>query len=105
MLLPIFMLLLSGAPVPDRTPSGYATVECAIGDRNNVSNCRVVAESPPGQGFGRAALQIARRLRPRPEDVGEDGAFRSTIRFGLCNTPDRATRLPQAGIDCGPPAS
>jgi TonB family protein len=71
----------TGAPVPILRPDevleaypaaakakgleGEATLACD-GTANRLSNCRVVSEAPAGEGFGDAALTIARRYQVEP---------------------------------------
>lgn len=41
---------------------GRANVDCQFGHDGRVKNCRTVMEAPSGQGFGRAAEEIAKRF-------------------------------------------
>lgn len=45
---------------------GHADIACRIRLDTRLEACRVVAEDPPGQGFGPAALQVADSFRFRP---------------------------------------
>lgn len=53
-------------PAHYRGVAGWAIVRCVIGVDTRLTNCRVISETPAGQGFGRAALQLARRYRYAP---------------------------------------
>jgi TonB family protein len=41
---------------------GRANVDCAFGRDGRVKNCRTLMEAPSGQGFGRAAEEVAKRF-------------------------------------------
>lgn len=49
-----------------RGVTGWAVIRCVVGLDTRLTNCRVMAETPAGQGFGRAGLQLARRYRYAP---------------------------------------
>ncbi|QBX37765.1 energy transducer TonB [Brevundimonas sp. S30B] len=46
--------------------SGRAAMSCIIGLDERLSDCRIVSETPEGQGFGPAALTLAPAFRARP---------------------------------------
>lgn len=45
---------------------GSATLRCAVTARGGLTDCAVLAESPGGYGFGRAAMQLSRHFRLSP---------------------------------------
>src|ERR1700678_1092339 len=45
---------------------GHAQISCRVSAHGRVERCRVVSETPPGLGFGRAALRLAPLFRFRP---------------------------------------
>ena len=51
--------------------SGRVVLSCQIAPNGDLSGCQVFTEAPPGYGFAKAALQLARRYRV---DMREDGA-------------------------------
>ncbi|HEY1071334.1 TonB family protein [Brevundimonas sp.] len=65
----------AGASRPGAPEAGYATIECAVASDGRATNCRVLSESPAGQGFGAAALDIVQRGRLSARTVeGAEGA-------------------------------
>lgn len=65
---------------------GWATVRCTGRADGSVSDCRVIAESHPGQGFGEAAVRTVSRGKLNARTVGgvaEDATFNVTVRFAL----------------------
>jgi TonB family protein len=45
---------------------GRATIACRVTAEGALAGCAVTEESPPGQGFGEAALKLAAKFRMRP---------------------------------------
>ena len=63
--------------------AGRASVNCVIRSDTRLEDCRIVSETPPGLGFGEAALRIAPmyfRFRPPTTAAGRaiDG-YRVTV--------------------------
>jgi periplasmic protein TonB len=58
---------------PDRAlrdgTEGSATLECSVTARGSLTGCSVMSETPGGQGFGRAAMQLSRHFRLSPRTV------------------------------------
>lgn len=59
-------------------------LECVVAAEGALQDCVVLSETPPGRGFGEAALERAHRARLSPETVNPEahgGSVRFTMRF------------------------
>lgn len=45
---------------------GYIRLRCRINLRGSLEDCAILDESPPGMGFGEAALQLSRHFAVAP---------------------------------------
>jgi TonB family protein len=68
---------------------GEATIHCNVTETGLLAACAVAQESPAGQGFGQAALNLAQLFKMRP--MTRDGV---PVSGGKINIPIRF-RLPQ----------
>lgn len=69
--------------------AGEALVRCTVSDDRRLSDCRVVNETPSGQGFGEAALRLATVIKLKETTrTGEPTAGRSFL-FPLKFQPSR----------------
>jgi periplasmic protein TonB len=59
---------------PDRAltahPSGKVVISCKIDPAGKMAGCTVVSETPPGAGFGAAALALAPEFQMSPPLAG-----------------------------------
>ena len=49
-----------------KNESGRATIECKVAETGALTDCRTLEDTPPGDGFGDAALKLAERFTMRP---------------------------------------
>ncbi len=75
------------AAFPDeaKETSGRAVVQCVISAEGEPSNCSVQSETPAGNGFGQAALGLARKFRFKPKTLNgvavDGGVATMPVRF------------------------
>lgn len=60
---------------------GRAVVNCRILLSTRLSDCKVESESPPGRGFGEAAIKMALLLRVRPPSVDGEPVRGARLRY------------------------
>ena len=62
--------------------NGHADLTCKVDAHGLAEECRVASESPPGKGFGKAALLLRPTFKLRPAS-GPDGPVDSTMTIGI----------------------
>ena len=71
---PTWVAQPTGADYADDYPShalkagieGHSTMTCSVTSDGALTACRIIKETPPGQGFGPAELKIAAKFRMQP---------------------------------------
>jgi TonB family protein len=46
---------------------GRVQLDCGVAPGGAITDCRILSETPPGEGYGLAALQAARTARLSPQ--------------------------------------
>jgi hypothetical protein len=72
---------------------GSAVMDCRFASDGRLTACKVASETPPGDGFGAAALALAPLFQARP--VSRDGA---AVAGGAIRIPIRFLPAPPAGV-------
>ena len=65
------------APAAKQHLLGHATIECTVTAAGKLDGCVVLRETPPGEGFGKAAVHLARQFemsRTNAQGVSTAGA-------------------------------
>jgi len=75
-----------------RRISGRGQINCRVTVTGRLEACRVVSESPPGMGFGAAALRAAPYFRWTPATNAGGEAYESEITFGVDFGPPQERR-------------
>ncbi len=71
-------------PVDARASRGQVSMVCTVTARGGFRNCVVESETPPGNGFARAAIvavQRGARIEMTPDGPAEGDRVRSSIVF------------------------
>ena len=71
-----------------RGESGAVTLDCVV-IVDGALNCEIASETPPGMGFGRAALGAARRLKLAPDAEDAQPTYGRHIRIPMRFDPPR----------------
>lgn len=78
---------------PDRAVQagvgGRATLNCLVQPNGRVADCNLMAETPGGYGFGRAAQGLTRHFQLNPRTV-DGAAVGSRVNIGIRFTPPSA---------------
>jgi TonB family protein len=63
--------------------TGSAKLQCLVMADGSLQSCKVVAEDPPGKGFGEAAMASAARTKVKPDDNRPAAGLLATIPFNF----------------------
>ncbi len=66
--------------------SGKATISCTVNVSGTLQGCAVVAEHPPGSGFGQAAVMLAGSFKMKPRMVDGKPEAGATVRIPIVFT-------------------
>jgi TonB family protein len=79
---------------------GRATISCQVTDEGRLTGCTVVSESPPGEGFGEAALKASTSFRMRVDTGTSPQArrVRIPINFRLDGSSGQLTQKDLDGL-------
>lgn len=89
-------------PDAPATP-GLAVINCKVAEDRSLTDCRLLEESPPGAGFGEAALRMSHLMRLSPDSTADESG-RVTLPILFRPPPDReAAPAPRDEPPAGPP--
>ncbi|MDF2899984.1 MAG: TonB protein [Phenylobacterium sp.] len=81
---------------------GKATIQCVVTRTGMLEHCMIVSETPPGAGFGQAAVAMTSVFRMKPMtvdgEVVEGGTVRLPIRFALPSEPEGGSGTDFGGL-------
>ena len=67
--------------------SGAAVIQCEVTVDGRLTGCRALSEDPPGEGFGDAAVKVAKFFVMKPKRIDgtpvSGGTFTTQIQFTL----------------------
>lgn len=49
--------------------NGHVTMRCKVEPAGTLADCEITNESPPDEGFGAAALRLAKLFKMKPQTV------------------------------------
>ncbi|HEX8231770.1 MAG TPA: TonB family protein [Caulobacteraceae bacterium] len=93
----------------ERRVGGEAAMRCQVEAGGALGGCRIVRESPPGEGFGLAVLALAPKFRLKPATADGSPAAGGVITIPLRFTPPTLEQIaaavaPQPPSQPGSPA-
>jgi TonB family protein len=90
---------------------GLAVINCHVTVERSLDDCKVLRESPPGSGFGTAALEMSSHFRLSPQSTTDAGGrvtlpmlFRSSPGENAGSGADTAPDSPAAPAPAAPAA-
>jgi TonB family protein len=85
--------------------AGSATVECTVDATGQLADCAVVGESPPGSGFGAAALALSPKFQMPLKSPSGASMVGRTVRFPIRWRNAAKRQLPPVIVNGDTPAS
>jgi TonB family protein len=75
---------------------GRADIECKVAAEGFLKNCRVVSETPKGEGFGNAALAMAWDFKMKPQSVDGKPVEGASVHIPIRFTVPKSETLSEA---------
>jgi TonB family protein len=111
----VMAALLAGAGRAEAPPAGaadalrsgkpgLAVINCKVAGDRSLTDCKLIRESPPGSGFGAAALKMSRLMRLSPGSTADAGGrITLPILFRPSSGEDSAPTPPDLAPAVPPP--
>lgn len=79
-----------------RGDGGKALIQCKVTRAGRLKDCTLVSETPPGEGFGAAALKMAGKFKMKPKTLDGAPVAGGVVRIPIAFNPPAEAPAPSA---------